>query len=128
MHIVLGWTVVVVNLKPKGVSSCISLVSALSRSRHSNGGGKLFTWGPSTAVIAVANASHATMTESSWISDLTSRALTDLERSWLSLARRQGWLETWTLGGTEAIVGAEEEWRDLARMSIVRDGYGRDRR
>lgn len=35
----------------------------------------------------------------SWTSDLVSRALVLEERSWDSLARRQGWVERWTVGG-----------------------------
>lgn len=45
----------------------------------------------------MARASHEMIRAISWIKDLTSRALTDLHRSWLSLAWRQGCDETWTL-------------------------------
>lgn len=54
--------------------------------------------------MAVERASEARMREISWISVFTSRALADLERSWLSLAKRLGCLETWTLDGRDAMV------------------------
>ncbi len=37
----------------------------------------------------------------SWTRVLVSRALASLDRSWESLARRHGWVETWTLGGSD---------------------------
>ena len=43
----------------------------------------------------------------SWIRDFVSRALASFDRSWESLARKHGWVETWTLIGSdeEAIAG-----------------------
>ena len=43
----------------------------------------------------------------SWIRDFVSRALASFDRSWESLARTHGWVETWTLTGSdeEAIAG-----------------------
>lgn len=52
---------------------------------------------------AVANASEPTRREISCTSVLTSFALVLPERSWLSLARKHGWLETWTLLGRDML-------------------------
>lgn len=54
-------------------------------------------------VIDVAKASHERIKAISWISVLTSADLLDLERSWLSFARRAGCLEMWTWDGRGAI-------------------------
>jgi len=37
----------------------------------------------------------------SWISAFVSRELAELERSWDSFARRQGWFEMWTFAGRD---------------------------
>ena len=42
----------------------------------------------------LAKASQPRMRAISWIRDLVSRALASLDRSWESLARRHGWVET----------------------------------
>lgn len=57
------------------------------------------TLGPWTAVVAVASASQPSMREISWTSDLTSFAAVAWDRSWESLALRQGCDEMCTLGG-----------------------------
>ena len=59
------------------------------------------TLGPGTAVSAVESASQATIRAISWTSAFVSRELVVLDRSWLSLARRLGCCETWTLGGSD---------------------------
>ncbi|KAL1834986.1 hypothetical protein VTK73DRAFT_6517 [Phialemonium thermophilum] len=61
------------------------------------------TSGPAVAWTVAARASAARMSEMSWISDLTSRGLVWLDRSLLSLARRQGCEETCTLGGSGGV-------------------------
>lgn len=43
----------------------------------------------------------------SWISCFVSRALVACDRSWESLARRQGWREMCTFGGGEVVIAAE---------------------
>lgn len=48
-----------------------------------------------------ARASQPTMVAISCTSCLVSLAFVDFERRRLSFARRQGWLDTWTLDGTE---------------------------
>ncbi|KAL9575869.1 MAG: hypothetical protein Q9212_007616, partial [Teloschistes hypoglaucus] len=48
-----------------------------------------------------AKASHATMRAISWTNVFVPRALVSLERSCESFARRQGWVEIWTLVGIE---------------------------
>ena len=54
-----------------------------------------------------AKASQPTMRAISWTRDFVSRALASFDRSWESLARKHGWVETWTLTGSdeEAIAG-----------------------
>jgi hypothetical protein len=49
--------------------------------------------------MADASASHPTMREISWTNALTSLEGVLFDRSWLSLALRQGWFETWTFLG-----------------------------
>lgn len=61
------------------------------------------TFGPAAADMAVANASQPTIRAISCTSDLTSFALVLPERSWLSFARKHGWLETWTLSGRDMV-------------------------
>ena len=56
--------------------------------------------------MAFARASEPKSKEISWIKVLTSRALVVLERSCDSLARRQGCVETWTLGGREDMMSS----------------------
>lgn len=63
-----------------------------------------------------ASASTPTMVEISWIRDLTSRGLALAERSWESFARTHGWVETWTLGGNEAMVDGGEDVRELGEL------------
>lgn len=62
------------------------------------------TFGPGAVVMAAANASQPTIREMSWTNDLTSFAGVPLDRSWLNLARKQGWFETWTFFGRVDIV------------------------
>jgi hypothetical protein len=50
---------------------------------------------------AEARASQPTMRAISCTRAFVSRALASLERSWESLARRQGWVDTWMLDGRE---------------------------
>lgn len=58
-----------------------------------------------------ARASQPTMVAISCTSCLVSLAFVDFERRRLSFARRQGWLETWTLDGTdEAMVDSLTDW------------------
>lgn len=57
-----------------------------------HGGGA--TFGPLTGFRAELTASQAMINEISWIRDLTSRELADLDRSWLSLASKLGCCET----------------------------------
>lgn len=55
----------------------------------------------------LARASQPIMRAISWTRDLVTRALASFDRSWESLARRHGWVETCALGGSgkEAIAG-----------------------
>ena len=55
----------------------------------------------STAARMSPRASQAMMVEMSWTSRFVSAALVDEERSWLSFARRHGWLEIWTPSGCD---------------------------
>ena len=48
-----------------------------------------------------ASASQPTMRAISWTRDFVSRLLASFERSCESLARRHGWVETWTLDGKD---------------------------
>lgn len=48
-----------------------------------------------------ARVSQPIMRAISWTKDLVSRALAALDRSWESFARRHGWVETWTLNGSD---------------------------
>lgn len=58
-----------------------------------------------------ASASHATIRAMSWTKVLVSRALASLDRSWESFARRQGWVEIWTLVSMDmANVGIRSQW------------------
>lgn len=54
--------------------------------------------------MADANASHPTIREMSWTNALTSLEGVLFDRSWLSLALRHGWFETWTFFGSDDIV------------------------
>lgn len=60
--------------------------------------------GPGELVRALARASVPRIRVISLMRVLTSRAVVEVERSWESLAWRQGWVEMWTLGGREDIV------------------------
>jgi len=53
------------------------------------------------------------MVEMSWISWVVSLEVVDFERSWESLARRQGCFDMWTFGGRE------EEEEELIMMVVV---------
>lgn len=56
--------------------------------------------------MADASASQPTMREISWTNALTSLEGVPFDRSWLNLALRQGWFETWTLFGRVDMVFA----------------------
>lgn len=56
-----------------------------------------------------ARASQPIMRAISWTRVLVSRTLASFDRSWESLARRHGWVETWALGGSEKEAIAEVE-------------------
>ena len=68
----------------------------------------------------------------SWIRDFVSRALASFDRSWESLARKHGWVETWTLIGSdeEAIAGNEgvhgEEYERGKRKTWGNAGVGKE--
>lgn len=49
--------------------------------------------------MADASASQPTIREMSWTNALTSLEGVLFDRSWLNLALRQGWFETWTFFG-----------------------------
>lgn len=49
--------------------------------------------------MADASASQPTIREISWTNALTSLEGVLFDRSWLNLALRQGWFETWTFFG-----------------------------
>lgn len=59
-------------------------------------------------------ASAARSSEISWTRALVSLDVVVAERSWESFARRQGWVETWTLEGREAMIvllfGLDAAW------------------
>lgn len=49
-------------------------------------------------------ASEARRRDISWTRVLVALGVVEEERSWESFARRQGWVETWTLEGREATI------------------------
>lgn len=62
-----------------------------------------------TGVSSVERAAQPRIRVISWTRDFESRALVLEERSWDSLARRQGWVDRWTVrgrdGGEGMVVG-----------------------
>lgn len=66
-----------------------------------------------------ARASQPTIVAISCTSCFVSLALVDCERSWLSFARRHGWLETWTFGGSWEAISSRCAYRYVL---IVTDG------
>lgn len=48
-----------------------------------------------------------------------SRALVEDERSWLSFARTHGWIETWTLDGSEVAMTAMQQLGDVEKKLNV---------
>lgn len=81
--------------------------------------------------MADANASQPTIREISWTNALTSLEGVLFERSWLSLALRQGWFETWTFFGRVVMLSAAGDSRYAIeggvprycfRVSITGDG------
>lgn len=66
------------------------------------------------AVRNLPRASAARSSEISWTRTLVSLDVVVAERSWESFARRQGWVETWTLEGREAMIvllfGLDAAW------------------
>jgi len=74
------------------------LAESVSRCRLGARMGEL-TVPVSTVARRSPRASQAMMVEMSWTSRFVSAALVDEERSWLSFARRHGWLEIWTPSG-----------------------------
>ena len=79
----------------------ISSVKADKETYHISGKSTKLTVPEDVIVRVEAKASQPIIRAISWTKTFASRGVASFERSWESLARMQGWVETWTMDGKE---------------------------